>query len=348
MSCVPRCFRPAESSSKRAEEAAPGEGYGVDAWHDCPEDWDRMSSVSVESEAQHHVLEPVDWTDESQMLPVPDRRPLPLEDRLAAISALREAVLAPSAQPPAEACSLVEDRSNAALERFLRARKYDVPVAAPLFLEHGGGWGGGGWLQGAESIPVQLAQKKVHMQGLCHDGLPFVVVVARNHIPTGKAGLPELFRFFVYVMDTIAVSMGPGGACERPDTGRCLSPTLRSAGQFRLLVDLRWMSYANADLPAMKVAFEVLQKGFPERLRKIWLAEPPAVFLALWRLITPFVAPSTREKFNFVRGGDVHAAVARHVPQSVLPTDWGGEAELRPLSTEPAVWEVGSREGRRF
>ena len=123
----------------------------------------------------------------------------------------------------------------------------------------------------------------------------------------------------------------------------------------RVLRGPNYWSNFRKKLVVMKLDIEDLEnfptdkiKGFPERLRKIWLAEPPAVFLALWRLITPFVAPSTREKFNFVRGGDVHAAVARHVPQSVLPTDWGGEAELRPLSTEPAVWEVGSREGRRF
>lgn len=110
------------------------------------------------------------------------------------------------------------------------------------------------------------------------------------------------------------------------------------------------MTRANADLAAMRVAFDVLQKGFPERLCKIWLAEPPAVFLALWRLITPFVAPSTREKFNFVSGADhVRASVvAAGVPLSVLPTDWGGEAELRPLSAEPAVWEVGDRAERRY
>ena len=81
-------------------------------------------------------------------------------------------------------------------------------------------------------------------------------------------------------MDTISTAMGPGGAL--PAGGgwkagtRLQAAEPLPAGQFRLLVDLRWMGRANADLAAMKVAFEVLQKGFPERLSKIWLAEPPA------------------------------------------------------------------------
>ena len=35
------------------------------------------------------------------------------------------------------------------------------------------------------------------------------------------------------------------------------------AGQFRILVDLRGVSSANADVKAMRVAFAVLQKGYP-------------------------------------------------------------------------------------
>ena len=95
------------------------------------------------------------------------------------------------ARARAEACTGVEDRSNAALERFLRARKYDVPVAAAMYLEHRrwrAAFSPTPWVQGPGNVANQLAQCKVAMQGLCHDGLPFVIVVARNHRPTGKEG----------------------------------------------------------------------------------------------------------------------------------------------------------------
>ena len=203
-----------------------------------------------------------------------------------------------------------------------------------MYLEHRRWRAGFGWVQGPDNVPVQLAQRKVCMQGLCHDGLPFVIVVARNHRPTGREGVPELFRFFVYVMDTISTAMGPGG-------------------MFRILVDLRFMSRANADLSAMKVAFEVLQKGFPERMAHLWLAEPPGLFLALWKLMAPFVAPSTREKIDFVAGRDVASVVGKHVDTALLPEDWGGTTPLRPLDEGPACWEPpraapGEPPGRRY
>jgi len=228
--------------------------------------------------------------------------------------------------PAADACTAYEDRSNACLERFLRARKYDVAVASAMYLEHRRWRAAFGWVQGPSDVPVQLSQRKVCMQGLCRDGLPFVIVVANAHRPTGKAGVPELFRFFVYVMDTISCAMGPGG-------------------QFRILVDLRNMSRANADLSAMKVAFDVLQKGFPERMRHLWLAEPPSIFLGLWKLITPFVAPATREKINFVAGKDVAAVVGKYVDTALLPAAWGGTAPLRPLDDGPAIWEAPRPKG---
>lgn len=213
-SCL--CFAPrsVDSDVKDAEAGAPAGGEDA-RWHDASEDWDRhsvASSADLESEALPAI--DFDWTDETQMLPASKRKPLPLEERLAAIAAVREAVLSPSAEPSASECAHVEDRSNAALERFLRARKYDVHVSAALYLEHRKWREAFHWVQKPDTIPNQLAQKKVHMQGLCCDGLPFVVVTARHHIPTGKAGLDELFRFFVYVMDTISTAMGPGGASE--------------------------------------------------------------------------------------------------------------------------------------
>ena len=228
----------------------------------------------------------------------------------------------------------MEDRSAATLERFLRARKYDVAVAASMFLEHRRWRSSFGWAQRPVDMDAQLAQRKVCMQGLCRDGLPFVIVAACRHRGTGRDGVPELNRFFVYVMDTITTATG-------------------QAGTFRLLVDLRGLSTANADLAAMRVAFDVLQKGFPERMGTLWLAEPPMIFAAMWKLIMPFVAPATREKILFVPGKSVRAVVGKHVHPSLLPRDWGGDSELRHLDEGPAVWEAPREPGappphRRF
>ena len=115
--------------------------------------------------------------------------------------------------PPTEACEGLEDRSCAALERFLRARKFDVAVTAAMFLEHRrwrASFAPTPWVQGPDDVATQLAQRKVAMQGLCRDNLPFVIVIARNHYPTGREGVPELHRAFVYIMDVITAAAGPG------------------------------------------------------------------------------------------------------------------------------------------
>lgn len=195
-----------------------------------------------------------------------------------------------------------------------------------MFLEHRRWRAGFGWVQTSVDVPVQLAQRKVSFQGLCRDGMPFVIVTANAHRPTGKEGVPELHRFFVYIMDVLSTAMGPGG-------------------MFRILVDLRDMHRANADLSAMKVAFEVLQNNFPERMSHLWLAEPPLVFLGLWRLMRPFIASATRDKVDFLAAKDVQAVVGKHVHPSLLPADWGGTTPLRLLGTGPAVWEQARREG---
>lgn len=186
------------------------------------------------------------WAAPCAAAPTPGEQPRPLSAFSVAVYGFSGP---PRARSPAAACAGLEDRSAAALERFLRARKYDVAVAAAMYLEHRrwrAAFAPTPWVQGPGDVAAQLEQRKVAMQGLCRDGMPFVIVVARSHRPTGREGVPELHRAFVFIMDCITAAAGPGG-------------------QFRILVDLRNMTTANADLNAMKVAFEVLQKGFPER-----------------------------------------------------------------------------------
>jgi hypothetical protein len=276
----------------------------------------------------------VDWLDESQMLPANSRSSLSTDERLAAIRALRKLILAPA---DTAKCAAFEDRSNAALERFLRARGFKIQVAAALFLEHRRWRSTFDWVQGPNNITKQLAHQVVCMQGLCKDGLPFVIVVANRFKPSGKEGIPELFRFFIYVM--VRMPASSSHSLSQPFLQDTIASAMGPGGQFRLLVDLRNMSSANADLGAMKVAFNVLQKGFPERMRTLWLAEPPGLFLALWRLVSVLVAPSTKEKIQFIAGKHVKATVGKHVPLSLLPADWGGTGALRPLSAELAVWD---------
>ena len=103
-------------------------------------------------------------------------------------------------------------------------------------------------------------------------------------------------------------------------------------------MDLRDLSSKNSDLKTMVVAFEILQKSvrpilaaaapsapparprltdapsrdacryYTERMGALWLAEPLTLFWALWKVLSPLVAPDTREKIRFLRGKEARCA----------------------------------------
>ena len=161
------------------------------------------------------------------------------------------------------------------------------------------------------------------MQGLTKSGQPFVVLLARRHTGVGR-DMEEMKRFFVYVMDTIIQALGPGG-------------------KFIILVDLKGLSNKNSDLRTMVVAFEILQKYYVERMGALWLVEPPFIFWGMWKVLSPLVAPATREKIRFLRGKEVPPVTLHYCDAAVVPRDFGGSAELLPLSAAPAAWEPADK-----
>ena len=75
-----------------------------------------------------------------------------------------------------------EDRSPATLERFLRARDFDVPVATTLFLEHRAWRCNIGWhVTGTQVNAAQLAERKIALQALSRTGAPWLIIVAKRH-----------------------------------------------------------------------------------------------------------------------------------------------------------------------
>jgi hypothetical protein len=75
-----------------------------------------------------------------------------------------------------------EDRSPATLERFLRARDYDVPIAAALLLEHRAWRQGFGWAIGFEQLPPKLiGHAAIALQALSRRGNPLLIIVTRRH-----------------------------------------------------------------------------------------------------------------------------------------------------------------------
>ena len=100
---------------------------------------------------------------------------------------VRDAALATMCQlitAPADtaACALLEDRSPATLERFLRARDFDAAVAAALFLEHRAWRQSFGWSVSGAAVPQrQYDEQKIMLQALSRSGAPLLIIIARRH-----------------------------------------------------------------------------------------------------------------------------------------------------------------------
>ena len=136
-----------------------------------------------------------DWSNERVRLEPNGKKTL--EERVALISQFRR-LIEPAGDEKHDAdVALWEDRSDATLERFLRARNYHLLAAKTMWLDHRAWRQSFGWVQPPIDMKTQLAQEKVCLQGLCRDGLPFVVVIAARHQATFATGADELSRFFV-------------------------------------------------------------------------------------------------------------------------------------------------------
>jgi hypothetical protein len=75
-----------------------------------------------------------------------------------------------------------------------------------------------------------------------------------------------------------------------------------------------------------------MQKQYPERLERLFIYEAPTVFWALWSMVWPFLAVSTREKVQLVSGDAGLKAIHCMVSSTILPSSLGGSADLKPFA----------------
>jgi len=124
------------------------------------------------------------------------------------------------------------------------------------------------------------------------DGLGTIVMRPRNENTKDHDGQ---IRNLTYLLENAAASL----AREEAAAGRGY-PHPQRVEKFRWLIDFQGYSIRNA--PPMKTSREtlaLLQGKFPERLGQAVLWDPPRLFYAFWRLISPFVDKRTRAKVIF-------------------------------------------------
>ena len=73
----------------------------------------------------------------------------------------------------------------------------------------------------------------------------------------------------------------------------------------------------NLDVGALQAVFEVLQQHYPERLGELWFLNAPFIFWGLWRVVSPFIQPATKDKIKFVSNKEKVQLLRQHIPDQV-------------------------------
>ncbi|KAL5731607.1 hypothetical protein ACHQM5_004318 [Ranunculus cassubicifolius] len=212
---------------------------------------------------------------------------------------------------------LIQEVDDATLRRFLRARDLDIKKASTMFLAY---------LRWRESLDLkggsisvshlsnELAQKKMFLQGYDKHSRPIGVVFGKRHFPNkGEGGLDEFKRFVVYILDKM---------CARIPIGQ---------EKFTIIADVEGWGYSNCDIWAYKGALSILQDYYPERLGKLFLLHVPYVFMAVWKVVSPFIDCNTRKKIVFVDNMRLTSTLLEDIDENQLPDIYGGKLPLVPI-----------------
>ncbi|KAL6986856.1 hypothetical protein U1Q18_006950 [Sarracenia purpurea var. burkii] len=201
------------------------------------------------------------------------------------------------------------------IRRFLRARDLDIEKASAMFLKYLQ------WrrtfvpngLVSVSEVPNDLADDKVFIQGLDKEGRPITVVFANKHFPR-KGGLDELKRFVVFTLDKL---------CSRMPAGQ---------EKFTAIGDLKGWGYANTDIRGYLGGLSILQDYYPERLGKLFLIHVPYIFMAVWKVVYPFIDNNTKKKIVFVENKKLKSTLLEGIDESQLPKIYGGQLPLVPIA----------------
>uniref|UniRef100_A0A7N0TML0 CRAL-TRIO domain-containing protein n=1 Tax=Kalanchoe fedtschenkoi TaxID=63787 RepID=A0A7N0TML0_KALFE len=205
-----------------------------------------------------------------------------------------------------------KDVDNLMLRRFLRARELDIDKASNMFLKYLN-WRRtfvpNGFISESE-ITKNIEHNKLFMQGRDKLGRPIVFVYAARHLPTT---VEEVKRYVVYTLDKI-ISRMPSGQ-----------------EKYITLTDVEGWGYANTDIRGALAALSILQDCYPERLGKMFIINAPYIFMAMWKVIYPFIDSKTKKKIVFVEKKKQLSTLLEEIDESQLPEIFGGKLKLVPI-----------------
>ncbi|KAJ8016973.1 hypothetical protein DPEC_G00012950 [Dallia pectoralis] len=100
-----------------------------------------------------------------------------------------------------------------------------------------------------------------------------------------------------------------------------------------ILADYTGVGFSQASNPGpflAKKVVSILQDSFPIRIKAVNIVNEPRIFKGIFAIIKPFLKEKMAERY-ILHGSDM-LSLQRHIPQSVLPAEYGGAAGHLDLS----------------
>lgn len=207
--------------------------------------------------------------------------------------------------------------SDADLLRFCRARQFDVDKASEMAINNIK-WRASvkPWAIVPENCPKALPSGVWRWAGYTKSGMPILHVDCENWKPTEYYGVDEYIRYLAYILEGAVARMGEGTS--------------------RLCV-IYWIPSLSMEMmgsrasECAKVLMKVMQDQFPERLGVAFTCNAPALFSAMWKMVSPWIDPVTKAKFQIVPRGQSEETLLRYIDADVLAKSLGGNHEEYPI-----------------
>lgn len=202
--------------------------------------------------------------------------------------------------------------SDGCLDRYLRARNYDVVKAR------------------------KMLQNSVTWRQNCRPDLIASTQLDTLRFESSTAKMFVLPHADTYKRSTIVMRTGLENSRDSAGKVANLVYTLERASRvaeqaggerYVVIVDYTVGKISMATLPGvsmMKEITNILQGHYPERLDCMVLVQAPALFHTMFKIVKPLIDPKTRDKIHFVTV-PTDVAYIPNMDRKALPVDFGGE-----------------------
>eukprot|EP01006_Ploeotia_vitrea_P066574 TRINITY_DN95262_c0_g1_i1.p1 TRINITY_DN95262_c0_g1~~TRINITY_DN95262_c0_g1_i1.p1 ORF type:complete len:263 (+),score=46.84 TRINITY_DN95262_c0_g1_i1:52-840(+) len=207
------------------------------------------------------------------------------------------------------------------VHRFIVARKGDLNKAAEMLTKH---------LQWREEYKADVVLDEDfpgiaddYKSGFC--GFDFKSNPVYVEFP-GKANPSK-------ILDTYSTDFLLRWHVCIMETGRKIYSMKQAAGVF-VIIDASGLSMGHASKAAIsyfKMQSAVDEANYPEHLAYCFIVNASMIFTTIWKMVSVFVDPITREKVK-VLGGDYQETLKQYMDTSLLPPNLGGSKDMPTAS----------------